>query len=1323
MDLVISEHDGGGGGGTKEPPPPVVPRSLVRQITKDAPLDLFINGITIADRPYPPCTRDTQESNASQYARQTRSISPKDRFTAYIYAHQTTVQIPIEKHCYLRVPDAWVVYHQSQHFVDQFLTHLVQTLFPRDTRAYRATIRATMVFRRHGIGYKPKIASPPTNDSAEFPFLHIFCSNPFLYAMLKSKLSSHTTKREYMKRDFYERLFKGTSGIPYLLKFRNPFGVKTRSNVIPDARLLADPKSREWFVAHETDINATTMALANLGITSNGWIRLTRGTLYDNRHRTSAISNSTFEVTGTVCARGLTLEEVEETKCSDMAIAALDIECQSATRGFPAYHNAGDVVNYVGLVKYSLLDMTKRETFCLCLGDLTTRTTDDGSTVDSAHMRVFEHETELLNAVPDFINRKDIDVLTTYNGTNFDYAYLDGRAVMASFVQYCDSYEAFSGHVETYHRAHLNYMDLKAQLVDLAEDLEWGRLTAKAHRECECECFRELNSILGYGAKKAWREPQPRTIHHAMWRIWPKERSDTPRELRARNAICAYESAKQLYEYFHDQPPIRYHYMHRLRAKKAALVYKQLGSNSMGDNCLTYPDTGRVHIDQFLFVKNGYKLGSYKLNDVANHFLGVTKYDMPYTQLFDDYDTGDCDKRRRIADYCVQDCDLLRQLDAKINITFTVLFMFKMTRTPPLDICLRGQQIRVFNCLYQRAGAIGAIFNSKLSHQILTEYQGATVLDPKPGIHGGPTTWVQVLDFKSLYPSIIIAMLLCMMNLVLPDDVAYALALEKAGKIPPLHRIVIDPETTYYFSRNPNCIIAGELRRLMQKRDDVKRVMKQWLKKAAAAQKQLDSLTASYLLLKNEQLVTLLRDPELDAATRQDAETELAQWTSQLEALAARELADPEALVTERQVLKAKVIQCLFEAKMQDVLQLAIKVVMNSFYGFFGVKEGMMPGLQPIAVCTTYYGRDYIQRTKRFLINLFQTHSDYAALSMDIIYGDTDSVFVKTWPIVGLANAIRIGEDMGIRTTRDEFKGQIILEWEKLKNPLVLFEQKKLYFGRTWTCAQIDKAYIYLSGVVEKRRDNAALTRKMYKICRESIVPPVKKGAKDIIFETVAQIEDRCAQTLVAELSKLEDDAIPFEDYVITKSLRRAPENYKQPVQAHVALAMRLKQRIRDGTIVRMPPISGDRLPYVVCEHPTSAKLADKVEDVDCFTDAGTQTIDRPYYVKASTNSIVQLYSAIMDVRPLFTASANALKFEAQRRKGQTQLFEARGGVRAVQYQRLFYSRQCKKRSTTQLTLFGQPASAAGGGHKGAVKAKKPKKRSKPKPVRMRPLF
>ena len=66
--------------------------------------------------------------------------------------------------------------------------------------------------------------------------------------------------------------------------------------------------------------------------------------------------------------------------------------------------------------------------------------------------------------------------------------------------------------------------------------------------------------------------------------------------------------------------------------------------------------------------------------------------------------------------------------------------------------------------------------------------------------------------------------------------------------------------------------------------------------------------------------------------------------------------------------------------------QLAIKVTMNSIYGFCGATTGMLP-CKPIAACTTAVGRQLISETKSLAEKWYPGSVG--------VYGDTDSVYMR----------------------------------------------------------------------------------------------------------------------------------------------------------------------------------------------------------------------------------------------------------------------------------------------------------------------------------------
>ena len=64
----------------------------------------------------------------------------------------------------------------------------------------------------------------------------------------------------------------------------------------------------------------------------------------------------------------------------------------------------------------------------------------------------------------------------------------------------------------------------------------------------------------------------------------------------------------------------------------------------------------------------------------------------------------------------------------------------------------------------------------------------------------------------------------------------------------------------------------------------------------------------------------------------------------------------------------------------------ALKVVVNSIYGLFGVKNTPLY-CKTVAIMITSYGRDHLMRAKKYFENNFY--------NLSVLYGDTDSLFIK----------------------------------------------------------------------------------------------------------------------------------------------------------------------------------------------------------------------------------------------------------------------------------------------------------------------------------------
>jgi DNA polymerase elongation subunit (family B) len=102
---------------------------------------------------------------------------------------------------------------------------------------------------------------------------------------------------------------------------------------------------------------------------------------------------------------------------------------------------------------------------------------------------------------------------------------------------------------------------------------------------------------------------------------------------------------------------------------------------------------GRVNVDLFLVIKDQYKLGSYKLNDVAMNFLGVGKVKMDFEDkaLFKNWDKDD-EARFQNVYYCAIDTDRTDELAYVLNLLQNcVIMMSNVTLTSMFDVVTRGQ--------------------------------------------------------------------------------------------------------------------------------------------------------------------------------------------------------------------------------------------------------------------------------------------------------------------------------------------------------------------------------------------------------------------------------------------------------------------------------------------------------------------------------------------------------------------------------------------------------------------------------------------------------
>ena len=282
------------------------------------------------------------------------------------------------------------------------------------------------------------------------------------------------------------------------------------------------------------------------------------------------------------------------------------------------------------------------------------------------------------------------------------------------------------------------------------------------------------------------------------------------------------------------------------------------------------------------------------------------------------------------------------------------------------------------------------------------------------------------------------------------------------------------------------------------------------------------------------------------------------------------------------------------EYRVLDARQRAIKVVTNAVYGYAGW-IGARWYRRPIAEATTAWGRETLRKT-----------IEYArSIGLDIIYGDTDSIFVR-YDEDKVEKLIRyVAEHEGLEIKPDAIYVRIIFT-----------EAKKRYAG-ILTDGRVD-----IVGLEAVRGDWCEAARR---IQREVIKIILETGSPDRAVEK--------ARDLIAEVKA---GKVPLRELVIWKAITRPIEEYR--VRApHVEAAKRL---IKMGWEVE----PGDKVGFVIVRG--SGKLYDRVQP---YQFVKQEDVDYSYYVEN------QVLPAVLRVLKVFDYDRSSL--ETVRQKGQMRLF------------------------------------------------------------------
>jgi DNA polymerase delta subunit 1 len=317
-----------------------------------------------------------------------------------------------------------------------------------------------------------------------------------------------------------------------------------------------------------------------------------------------------------------------------------------------------------------------------------------------------------------------------------------------------------------------------------------------------------------------------------------------------------------------------------------------------------------------------------------------------------------------------------------------------------------------------------------------------------------------------------------------------------------------------------------------------------------------------------------------------------------------------EIMLKKRKEFKQKMEDLQYDEAQRSVFngaQLAYKVVANSIYGQAGARTSPIRNMY-VAACTTAAGRRALQFARTVAEGEF---------GGDVVYGDTDSIFVK-FPTKDVAESIRMGIDCGVSISK-QMRKPYKIAYEKTFYPFILFCRKRYVGMKYEEDPNPAKAKRMSMGIVLKRRDNAPIVKDIF------------GGALDVLLQE--RDIHKAQQFVETQLVNLLENKVPLEKFIVSKSLRddyaAMAEDYegKATLPAHRVLANRMEAR-DPGTA----PKVGDRLQYIyAAEYKSKTKQGDRIEHID-FVRANKMKPDVNFYITNQIqNPVAQLFALCIE--------------------------------------------------------------------------------------------
>ena len=312
------------------------------------------------------------------------------------------------------------------------------------------------------------------------------------------------------------------------------------------------------------------------------------------------------------------------------------------------------------------------------------------------------------------------------------------------------------------------------------------------------------------------------------------------------------------------------------------------------------------------------------------------------------------------------------------------------------------------------------------------------------------------------------------------------------------------------------------------------------------------------------------------------------------------EILDTRVMV--KAALKAAPREARARRRALNARQFGLKLIANVTYGYTAAGySGRMP-MAELADAIVQCGRDTLERAIR-------TVNSNPRWNARVVYGDTDSLFVHM-PGATAERAHRIGAEIAAAVTADN-PAPVTLKLEKVYLPCVL-QTKKRYVGHAYETPDQRRPTFDAKGIEVARRDNVPALVKL------------QRASLRLLF--VNRDLSMVKTFLQRQLAKLMAGRLPIRDLMFAKETRLGTYSSAAGVVRPPAAIVAEQMMARDP---RAEPKFGERVPYVVVQGEPGGRLVDMVVHPRRVVEAGgALRLNAKYYAeKVMVPALQRLFS------------------------------------------------------------------------------------------------